>query len=226
MMFMEKNSREVLQPLIDWMHKQVTGSNNRPSPQPRQPNDSLALKLADAGNFWVGTGNTKKTAYGTIHTSPMYVQYLEPAQRRAPLPVVLVHGGGGQMVHYMGWAGCQVGPHFVQAVTCLPVDRPGPAARSTIRRARRDWNLVTYYLLTRDTSTAARTPNNSASDRRVMWENPYVDQLVAARELRAARWTVGADAVEAVRRGAARPHRPCGAGDSLGRRSVRLARGE
>jgi pimeloyl-ACP methyl ester carboxylesterase len=183
MMFMEKNSREALQPLIDWMHKQVAGSNNRPSPQPRQANDSLALKLADAGNFWIGTGNTKKTAYGTIHTSPMYVQYLEPAQRRSPLPVVLVHGGGGQMVHYMGLGGLSGwAHHFVQAgYMVYLVDRPGhgrsvyhPDALGEIG------NLVTYDLLTRDTVTSARMPNKQWPGPTGDVGDPYVDQLVAA----------------------------------------------
>ena len=183
MMFMEKNSREVLQPLIDWMQKNVTGGNNRPSPQPRQPNDSLALKLADAGNFWIGTGNTKKVAYGTIHTAPMYVQYLEPAQRRYPLPVVLVHGGGGQMVHYMGLGGLSGwAHHFVQSgYLVYLVDRPGhgrsvyhPDALGEVG------NLVTYDLLTRDTVTSARVPNKQWPGPTGDVGDPYVDQLVAA----------------------------------------------
>src|SRR6185503_7059796 len=104
-MMMEKNSRQVLQPLIDWMHKNVTGSNSQ-APAPRRTgNDSLALKLGDAGMFWVGTSNTRKMPYGTIHQAPMFVQYFEPAQQRHPLPLVLVHGGGGQMVHYFGLGG-------------------------------------------------------------------------------------------------------------------------
>jgi pimeloyl-ACP methyl ester carboxylesterase len=183
MMFMEKNSREALQPLIDWMHKQVSGSNSRPSLQPRQANDSLALRLADAGNFWIGTGNTKKAAYGTIHTAPMYVQYLEPAQRRHPLPVVLVHGGGGQMVHYMGLGGLSGwAHHFVQAgYMVYLVDRPGhgrsvyhPDALGEIG------NLVTYDLLTRDTVTSARVPNKQWPGPTGDVGDPYVDQLVAA----------------------------------------------
>ena len=83
-MMMEKNSRQVLQPLIDWMHKNVTGSNSQ-APAPRRTgNDSLALKLADAGMFWVGTSNTKKMPYGTIHTAPMFVQYLRAGATAPP----------------------------------------------------------------------------------------------------------------------------------------------
>ena len=189
-MMMEKNSRQVLQPLIDWMHKHVTGSNNQ-APARRSPgdggkraaNDSLALKLADAGMFWVGTGNTKKTAYGTIHQAPMFVQYFEPAERRYPLPVVLVHGGGGQMVHYMGLGGMSGwAHHFVQAgYAVYLVDRPGhgrslyhPDALGEIG------NLVTYDLLTRDTVTSARMPNKQWPGTTGDVGDPLVDQLVAA----------------------------------------------
>ena len=35
MMMVEKNSREVLQPIIDWMEKNVTGSNTAPAPRRR-----------------------------------------------------------------------------------------------------------------------------------------------------------------------------------------------
>ena len=183
MMMAEKNSRQVLQPLVDWMHRNVTGSNNQ-TPAPRRgSNDSLALKLADTGIFWVGTSNTKKMAYGTIHTAPMFVQYLEPAQQRYPLPVVLVHGGGGQMVHYMGLGGASGwAHHFVQAgYKVYLVDRPGhgrsvyhPDALGEIGP------LVTYDLLTRDTVTSARTPNRQWPGTTGDIGDPLVDQLMAA----------------------------------------------
>jgi pimeloyl-ACP methyl ester carboxylesterase len=183
MMFMERNSREVLQPVIDWMHKNVTGSNNQAPAVRRAAGDSLALKLADTGMFWVGTGNTKKVPYGTIHVAPMFVQYLEPAQRRYPLPVVLVHGGGGQMVHYMGLGGMSGwAHHFVQAgYTVYLVDRPGhgrsvyhPDALGEIG------NLVTYDALTRDTTTSAKAPNKQWPGTTGDVGDPLVDQLLAA----------------------------------------------
>jgi pimeloyl-ACP methyl ester carboxylesterase len=66
--------------------------------------------------------------YGTIETGQMYVQVLNPATVRHPLPVVLVHGGTGQMLHYMGngdglagWA-----HYYVQeGYRVYLVDRPG-----------------------------------------------------------------------------------------------------
>jgi pimeloyl-ACP methyl ester carboxylesterase len=182
MMMAEKNNREVLQPLIDWMKKNVTGSNNQAPAPRRQAGDSLALKLADFSSFWIGTDH-KTMPYGTIEVAPMFVQKIEPAQQRYPLPVLLVHGGGGQMVHYMGLGGMSGwAHHFVQAgYTVYLVDRPGhgrsvyhPDALGEIGP------LVTYDLLTRDTVTSARTPNKQWPGTTGDVGDPLVDQLVAA----------------------------------------------
>jgi pimeloyl-ACP methyl ester carboxylesterase len=183
MMMVEKNSRQVLQPIIDWITKNATGSNSQ-SPAPRRGTaDSLAIKVADTGIFWVGTGNRKKMPYGTIHVGQMFVQYFEPAEQRHQFPVILVHGGGGQMVHYMGLGGMSGwAHHFVQSgYKVYLVDRPGhgrspyhPDALGEIGP------LVTYDLLTRDTITSARTPNRQWPGTNGDVGDPLVDQLVAA----------------------------------------------
>jgi pimeloyl-ACP methyl ester carboxylesterase len=182
MMMAEKNNRDVLQPLIDWMNKSVTGSNNQAPVPRRQAGDSLALKLADFSSFWIGTEH-KTMPYGTIEVGPMFVQKIEPAQPRYPLPVLLVHGGGGQMVHYMGLNGLSGwAHHFVQAgYTVYLVDRPGhgrsvyhPDALGEIGP------LVTYDLLTRDSVTSARGPNKQWPGTTGDVGDPFVDQLVAA----------------------------------------------
>ncbi len=99
MMMVEKNNREVLQPILDWMDQNVS-PRAKPAP-PRKNPDAIALKLSEQGHFWVGT-EAKQMPYGSIVAGQMYVQYLFPAEVRHPYPIVLVHGGGGQGTHYMG----------------------------------------------------------------------------------------------------------------------------
>ncbi len=95
--------------------------------QPATPSSPTAMRLKDQGFFWVGV-DRKKTGYGTIASGQMYVQYLIPANVTQPLPIVLVHGGGGQGTHYMGPGSGQPGwAHFFvqQGYRTYIVDRPG-----------------------------------------------------------------------------------------------------
>ena len=131
-LMMEKNNREALQPLLEFLTKTVTpaaarkvaAASSRPA---RRAADSTAMKLADFGNFWVGM-EQKKTSYGVITAGQTYVQYLIPAQVQHALPVVLVHGGSGQMLHYMGNGDGEAGwaHYYVQAgYRVYLIDRPG-----------------------------------------------------------------------------------------------------
>jgi pimeloyl-ACP methyl ester carboxylesterase len=123
LMMVEKNNREVLQPILDWTAKNVEKDAVIPGPRLSES----ALKLADQGFFWVGAEH-KKMPYGTILAGQMYVQYLVPARVRHPYPVVLVHGGTGQMLHYMGGGDGQAGwaHYYAQAgYRVYLVDRPG-----------------------------------------------------------------------------------------------------
>jgi pimeloyl-ACP methyl ester carboxylesterase len=66
--------------------------------------------------------------YGTILAGQMYVQYLTPAEVKHPYPLILVHGGTGQMLHYMGPGGGVAGwaHYFVrEGYKVYLVDRPG-----------------------------------------------------------------------------------------------------
>jgi pimeloyl-ACP methyl ester carboxylesterase len=123
MMMVEKNHREVLQPILDWLDRNVRGT--APAIRKRGT-ESTAMKLSNMGYFWVGAEIQKKE-YGTVVFGQMYVQYLIPEQIRHPLPVVLVHGGGGQMTQSMGLDGNASWVHYyVQAgYQVYLVDRPG-----------------------------------------------------------------------------------------------------
>jgi pimeloyl-ACP methyl ester carboxylesterase len=69
------------------------------------------MRLSNMGYFWVGPEVTKKD-YGTVVVGQMYVQYLIPEQIRQPIPIVLVHGGVGQSLHYMGVDGNASWAHY------------------------------------------------------------------------------------------------------------------
>ena len=98
-----------------------------PVADPHPNRESTALKLADQGCFWVGA-QRKQMPYGTIAQGQMYVQYMIPAEKRHPYPVVMVHGGGGQGTHMIlgnpvdGRGGCTILSR--QATACIGFDRP------------------------------------------------------------------------------------------------------
>ena len=115
---------ESLPPVLAWLDRTfpeapVVGADPHPN------RESTALKLADQGCFWVGV-QRKQMPYGTIAQGQMFVQYMIPAEKRHALPVVMVHGGGGQGTHMMGIGGRPGWVHyFVQAgYSVYWVDRP------------------------------------------------------------------------------------------------------
>jgi pimeloyl-ACP methyl ester carboxylesterase len=126
MLMMEKNNREVFAAVLDWLKTNVIKNTITLKENDPHPNrESTALRLADQGGFWVGV-NRKTMPYGTIPQGQMFVQYMIPADRRHPLPVVMTHGGGGQGTHMMGIGGRPGWVHyFVQAGYAVYwIDRP------------------------------------------------------------------------------------------------------
>jgi pimeloyl-ACP methyl ester carboxylesterase len=115
---------EALPPVLAWLDRTFPEAPVvRPEPHPNR--ESTALKLADQGCFWVGV-QRKQMPYGTIPQGQMFVQYMIPAEKRHAIPVVMVHGGGGQGTHMMGIGGRPGWVHyFVQAgYSVYWVDRP------------------------------------------------------------------------------------------------------
>jgi pimeloyl-ACP methyl ester carboxylesterase len=79
------------------------------------------------GFFWI-PGEPVVTPFGTAQRGPMYVEWEAPVDVTQPLPVILVHGGGGQGTDYRGtpdgrpgWVDSFVAAGFAVYV----VDRPG-----------------------------------------------------------------------------------------------------
>ena len=87
------------------------------------------LHLRDMGNFYVGAEYSEPDAEGNIFvTNQMHVEYYFPAEPQYDVPLVLVHGGGGQASDWYytpdgrdGWR-----DYFLNAGWDLYiVDRPG-----------------------------------------------------------------------------------------------------
>ena len=186
-MMAEKNNREILNPIFDFLDKTIApyaakkiGARRAPA---ARPGDSTALKLADFGNFWIGA-KAKEMPYGVIADAATFVQYLIPAQVRQPLPVVLIHGGSAQMLHYMGngdgasgWA-----HHYAQAgYQVYLVDRPGhgrgvyhPENLGPISP------LATYEQLLPEFQRSAKGPNKQWPGTGEIGD-PLLDQFMASQ---------------------------------------------
>ena len=179
MMMVECNSREVLQTLLGWIDRKVA-AGPAPAASPHAAGTTTALQLADQQIFWVGTEH-KAMPYGTILRGQMYVQGLIPATVRQRYPIVLVHGGTGQMLHYMGNPGMAGWAHYYLQAGYMVylVDRPGhgrapfhPDALGPISAQ------PTFEMLTGDTGRSARGPQHRWPGTGEIGD-PLLDQLVA-----------------------------------------------
>ena len=98
---LEKNNRDVLRPITDWLATIEGPARVTDGIDPARNTENTSVNLASQGHLWVGI-QRKTTAYGTIPMGSMYVQYMKPARRTRPYPIVMCHGGGGQGCHMMG----------------------------------------------------------------------------------------------------------------------------
>jgi pimeloyl-ACP methyl ester carboxylesterase len=141
------------------------------------------MKLANAGYFWVGA-DIQKRDYGTVVVGQMYVQYLIPEQVRHALPVVLVHGGGGQMTHYMGLDGNAGWAHYYAQAgyQVYLVDRPGHGRSPVSLDALGPLgNLPMHAGIAADTTRAATgTPRRWPGATGAIGD-PLLDQFVAGQ---------------------------------------------
>jgi pimeloyl-ACP methyl ester carboxylesterase len=95
-----------------------------PSPHEESKNEPVTSRR---GFFWTGAERVDGP-WGTVIRGPMYVEWEAPAEVTRPLPIVLIHGGGGQGLDWIqtydgrpGWA-----PLLVQrGYAVYVVDRPG-----------------------------------------------------------------------------------------------------
>ncbi len=59
------------------------------------------LRTTRRGHFWIA-GERIPTEGGTVQRAPLYVEWEAPAEITRPYPLVLVHGGGGQLTDWRG----------------------------------------------------------------------------------------------------------------------------
>ena len=92
---------------------------------PARPPAETAPITSRRGHFWVGAEPEPSTG---VARGPMFVYWEAPVEVTKPYPIVLVHGGGGQGLDYLGtpdgragWATLLVEQGWVVYV----VDRPG-----------------------------------------------------------------------------------------------------
>src|SRR4051812_27935412 len=60
------------------------------------------LDIAEWSFFWVGVERAEIARGTVVNGKQMYVEYQIPAQVKHPYPIVLVHGGGGQGLDWIG----------------------------------------------------------------------------------------------------------------------------
>jgi pimeloyl-ACP methyl ester carboxylesterase len=92
---------------------------------PAKPPAEVAPVTSRRGHFWVGVEPEADTGAAR---GPMFVQWEAPVEVTQPYPIVLIHGGGGQGLDYLGtpdgrpgWSTLLVEQGWVVYV----VDRPG-----------------------------------------------------------------------------------------------------
>jgi pimeloyl-ACP methyl ester carboxylesterase len=98
----------------------------RGAPYNRRVGEAL---IAEHSYFWVGVERTTRTGGGTVTTGEhMFVEYFVPAEARQELPLVFVHGGGGQSIAFLGRGDGRPGwlHHALdRGYTVYLLDRPG-----------------------------------------------------------------------------------------------------
>src|SRR5690349_730946 len=105
----------------------MTGPVKSVRPADLHAGSRAPLMLAAQGFFWVG-GEPIQMQTGPALRAQMYVEYWIPQDLRHRWPLVLVHGGGGQGLDFLGTADGREGwvHWFVRhGFAVYVVDRPG-----------------------------------------------------------------------------------------------------
>ncbi|HTI66069.1 MAG TPA: alpha/beta fold hydrolase, partial [Caulobacteraceae bacterium] len=182
-MMHEKNHVAVLAPILQWLEAKVSAPARKAGvrPRPVRSADATDMKLADMGFFWVGV-EQKAMPYGVIARGAMYVQYLIPAVVKHQTPIVLVHAGTGQMLHYMGTGDGLAGwAHYYvrEGYKVYLVDRPGHGRGTYHPDALGPANPIPPYELLAHDLRLSRQGGRWAGTGEI--GDPALDQLMASQ---------------------------------------------
>lgn len=140
-------------------------------------NANPPLDIAEWSFFWLGVKGAELARGTVINGTQAYVEYQIPARVRHPYPVVIVHGGGGQGLDWMGTPDGRRGwtTHFLeQGYKVYVVDRPGhgrspyhPELHGPYRPA------ATYENMERQFSAPEKAPNPTLTGHlHTQWPGP------------------------------------------------------
>jgi pimeloyl-ACP methyl ester carboxylesterase len=91
--------------------------------------------MSEQGYFWVGVTYDKRGDNTVVDGTQLYVEFQRPEEQTKPHPVVLIHGGGGQGVDWLGTPDGRPGWRTLllqRGYAVYVVDRPGHG-RSPVR---------------------------------------------------------------------------------------------
>ena len=141
---------------------------------------SAVIALAEHSYLWVGVERVPGPDGTTVTAGEhMYVEYFVPQERTKPHPVILVHGGNGQGMAFLGPGGGEPGwAHHLLAegYAVYLVDRPGLGRNPPLPYDGQDVAAVPYEAVTREFMFGAETGR---------WKgtgdigDPRVDQFMA-----------------------------------------------
>jgi pimeloyl-ACP methyl ester carboxylesterase len=151
------------------------------------------LDIAEWSFFWVGVERADLAKGAVVNGKQMYVEYQIPAQVRHPYPIVLIHGGGGQGLDWLGTPDGRRGwaTHLLEeGYKVYIVDRPGHGRspyHPDLHGPFPPQQLTLDQISSLFTPQRTKTKNNAYAELHTQWpgtgavDAPELGQLVASQ---------------------------------------------
>ncbi len=163
------------------------------SAQPAKAATDPELDIAEWSFFWLGVKRAELARGTVINGAQAYVEYQIPTKVRHPYPIVIIHGGGGQGLDWMGTPDGRRGwsTHFLeQGYKVYVVDRPGHGRSPYHTELHGPYRpAATYENMERQFSAPEKSQNRTvAAHLHTQWPgttgqigDPTVDQAAAGQ---------------------------------------------